>query len=95
MEIQCDKCGCGMIKDSSFEIESYRCWNCGNRHYPGYPKRPGNIELSATCGEEFERQQANAVMCGPCNEIDPYRQMQRRAEKKRRQKKMEVRHVSV
>jgi len=94
MDIQCDKCGSAMIEDSSFEIESYRCWNCGNRRYPGYPKRPGNIELCASCGEEFDRKFSNHILCDVRRESDKFVLGNRKRAKKRREM-MEARHDSA
>lgn len=72
MEIRCNKCGCVMVDDSSFQIKAYRCYNCGNRQYLGYPKRPGAIEICHICGKEFERKRAIDILCDTCRESDRF-----------------------
>ncbi len=91
MGITCDKCGTVMEDDSSIGVRAYRCWNCGNRHYPGYPKRPGTIEICARCEEEFEKRNSNSILCDDCREQEP----RVHAQKKYREKRRELRHVSA
>lgn len=70
--MECPKCHGVMVDDSSMGVHALRCMSCGNRHYPGYPKRPGTIEICHTCGEEFEKKRANGILCDVCSESDRY-----------------------
>lgn len=67
--MECPKCHRLMIDDSSSGITALMCLFCGNRHYPGYPKRPGNIEICHRCGKEFEKNRAHDRLCNDCREL--------------------------
>jgi hypothetical protein len=46
-KMECGKCGFKWMHrdyDSRHSIEAYTCLICGNRLYPGYPKRYGRTE---------------------------------------------------
>jgi len=62
----CHKCGSGyMVDDSYRDIEVLRCWLCGERIYPGHPKRSGLLVCSR-CGDELD--EANpAGLCTNCS----------------------------
>ncbi|OPX93441.1 MAG: hypothetical protein A4E58_02938 [Syntrophorhabdus sp. PtaB.Bin006] len=44
----CPKCGAPMHDeyDGQSSIDVYACFKCGNRVYPGYPKRPGTKNIA-------------------------------------------------
>lgn len=60
-EIRCDKCNTVMVDDSCMGVRAYKCFYCGNRHYPGYPKRIGNI---VTCKYECVSSKYLKKRCG-------------------------------
>ena len=61
----CLKCGFGyMVDDSHRDIKSLKCWVCGERIYPGYPKRSGALVCSR-CGEEMDEKNASSL-CKNC-----------------------------
>ena len=63
--IACGKCGYGwMIADSDYGIKVLRCWVCGNRVYPDYPKKRGGL-VCTECGESM-RKKNDLDLCTKC-----------------------------
>ncbi len=61
----CRKCGFGyMIDDSHHDIRVFKCWVCGERIYPHYPKRSGALACSR-CGSAMEEENA-LNLCKDC-----------------------------
>lgn len=61
----CEKCGSGyMVDDSYCGIRVYKCWLCGNRIYPDYPKRSGALVCSR-CGSAMDEKNALSL-CKDC-----------------------------
>jgi hypothetical protein len=64
----CQKCGFGhMVDDSHHDIRVFKCWVCGERIYPGYPKRSGALVCSR-CGSHMDETNELSV-CMDCMKL--------------------------
>ena len=61
----CQKCGFGyMVDDSHHDIRVFKCWLCGDRIYPDYPKRSGAL-ICSRCGSDMDEENA-LNLCTDC-----------------------------